>query len=185
MNKLFLLLFVLSSASRADIFAFHDLEGFEKCLQSDHLVDTTKTSGGAQTKFLSGAEVKNKCVAAAASMLSSEKDKAKIIEFIKTAKRATAHEETLDLVNLVVKGSKDACNDMEVYMVIHKALSGPKDTALTSYYSKAKKAVKTCLADKEFKKDFLEEKDSTDSYLSANACEILLEEKLVKSCKKG
>jgi hypothetical protein len=44
--------------------------------------------------------------------------------------------------------------------------------------------VKRCLKDGEFKKDFLEEKDSSDSYLAANACTILLEEKLVKSCKE-
>jgi hypothetical protein len=43
--------------------------------------------------------------------------------------------------------------------------------------------VKRCLKDKEFRKDFLEEQDSSDANISANACQILLEEKLVKSCK--
>ncbi|MEQ1878636.1 MAG: hypothetical protein ABL958_18480, partial [Bdellovibrionia bacterium] len=78
------------------------------------------------------------------------------------------------------------CNNIELYEVLTKALSHPKDypSPNDSYFDKTKDIVKICVKDKEFKTDFLEEKNSENSYLSANACEILKEEKLVKDCKK-
>ncbi len=45
--------------------------------------------------------------------------------------------------------------------------------------------IKRCLKDAAFKKDVLEEKDSGDATRAKYACEILRDEKLVKSCKGG
>ena len=42
--------------------------------------------------------------------------------------------------------------------------------------------MKRCLVDPQYRKDFLEEKDNSSATLRANACQILREGKLVKSC---
>ncbi len=183
-NLVLACLFAVSSAF-ADIFVFNDLAGYEKCLAADHVVDTTKTSGGSQTRFLDQMEVKDRCISSAVTLLSKQKNAGTIKEFIASTKRATAPENSVDLCGVLVGISRPACNDMEVYSVLHKALSHPKSKAQDSYFAKARKVVKNCLKDADFKKDFTEEKDASDSYLKANACEILLEEKIVKSCQNG
>ena len=84
---------------------------------------------------------------------------------------------------VLVDTSIAACNDIAVYEVFTKALSYPKDNKF--YLPRVRSVVKRCLKDKEFRKDFLEEQENGDSYIRANACQILIEEKLVKSCKEG
>ncbi len=173
-----------STAHAEDIFAFKDLEGYEKCLSQDHLVETTNTKDGNQKRLLSQGEIQAKCVDAAVKLLSQTKKKDQIGEFIKSTKRLSAWESSLDLINLLVDVSLPDCNEMAYYEVMTKALSAPRDH--NPYFTKSKTVVKKCLKDKTFKSDFLEEKDSENSYLSDNACQILLEEKLVKACpKKG
>lgn len=175
----------LVSAAHADIFKFSDVEGYEKCLTTDHLVERTNTSTGDQGRFLNATDVQIKCTQSAGKMFQSSKDVATMKEFVKTTKRNTAPENAIEIVAPLVKASVAACNDMEVYEVLKKILSGPSDDSASSYFQKGKKVVLACLKDKEFKKDFLEEKDSDNSYVSENACAILREQKLVSSCKKG
>lgn len=170
--------------ARADVFKFSDVAGYEKCLQTDHLMERTDTAEGAQGRFLNATDVQIKCVESAGKMFSKKKDVAMMKEFVKTTKRHTAHENAIEIVAPLVKASVAACNDIEVYEVIKKTLSRPKDNSPSSYFQRGKQVTLSCLKDKEFKQDFLEEKDSSDSYLSENACGILMEQKLVQSCKK-
>lgn len=185
MRSFLLLLTLLSQPLYADIFAFKDLEGYEKCLQADHLIDDTATGTGAQRRFLGPAEIQNRCVESAAKLLTGKKDKALMMTFIKMTKRGTAPENAIALIGALVSLDRKQCNEMEIYEVINKALSHPKEESSASNFQKARKVAKTCLKDSDYKKDFTDEKDSSNSYLSSNACEILLEEKLVPSCKKG
>jgi hypothetical protein len=176
------LLFAFSA--NADIFRFSDVAGYEKCLRTDHLAERTNTASGAQARWLNAADVQIRCVESAANFLAGKKDVGLMKEFVKTTMRGTAHENAIDIVAPLVKASLAECNDLEIYKIILKTLSRPKSDSTASYFQKGRKVTLACLKDKQFKQDFLEEKDSSDSYLSANACEILLEQKLVPSCKK-
>jgi len=168
------------STAHADVFAFKDLEGFEKCLRTDHLVETVNTPTGNQKRFLDQTEIQLRCVDAAVTLLAPAKNKDTMLEFVRATKRESDPENSLDLINLLVDTSLPACNEMAVYEVFTRSLSHPKDRF---YFVKTKRAVHTCLKDKAFLKDFLEEQASSNTYLSANSCAILLEEKLVKACK--
>lgn len=174
-----------ATLASADLFKFTDLKGFEKCLEADHIVDTTKTDTGSQSRFVGELEVKERCIAGAASLLAKEKNPEKLKEFIKAARRATDPKNALPLVDLLTAASPKSCNDLETYQLLLDALSGPKSTHGDSYYARARKTVKGCLKDADFKKDFTEEKDAANSYLKDNACEILQQEKIVKACPKG
>jgi hypothetical protein len=169
--------------ARADVFAFKDLDGFEKCMQLDHLVETVKTDKGSQTRLLSEVEIQLRCIEAAVKLVTPSKNKDQILGFITATKRLTAHENSLDLINVLVDTSIATCNDMPIYEVFLKGLSYPKDN--TFYLPRTRGVVKKCLKDKDFRKDFLEEVDNSSQYISANACQILLEEKLVKACKEA
>ena len=149
------------------------------------MIETVKTAKGEQTRVLGPAEIQVRCVDSAVKLLSGNKDKDTIMSFLEAAKRGTAHENALGLAGLLAEASLPACNDMALYEVLLKALSHPKGAGSSSYFVRAKSVVKRCLKDPDFKKDFLEEKDSSSAYVGANACAILLEEKLVKSCKGG
>jgi hypothetical protein len=167
--------------ARADVFAFKDLEGFVKCMQLDHLVEKVTTDKGEQARFLSQVEIQLRCVESAVKLVSANKNKDLMMEFIKTTKRESAWENALDLTGVLIDTSIAACNDIAVYEVFTKALGYPKDNRF--YLPRVRSIVKRCLKDKEFRKDFLEEQDNGDSYVAGNACQILVEEKLVKSCK--
>jgi hypothetical protein len=171
-----------ASSARADVFGFKDLEGYERCLQTDHLVETVKTDKGEQSRFLSQVEIQLRCIESAVKLLGPSKDKDLAMSFVKSTKRLSSHENSLDLINVLVDKSLPDCNEMAVYEVINRGLSRPKTTEAKSSYSRARIVAKKCLKDAQYKKDFLEEIDSSDAQLAANACEILLEEKLVKSC---
>ncbi len=168
-------------AASADIFVFKDLPGFEKCLQTDHLVETVKTDKGSQTRFLSAEEIQERCVESAVKVVTAAKNKDTTMEFIQSTKRLSTPSNSLDLIKVFVDQQLAGCNEMAIYEVLLGPLRGPNDGNV--YITKDKAVIKQCLKDKDFKKDFLEEKDSPDSYVAANACDILREEKLVKSCK--
>jgi hypothetical protein len=172
-----------TTAAHADVFAFKDLEGFEKCLRTDHVVESVKTDKGAQKRWLSEVEIQVRCIESAAKLLAPQKNKDIDLAFIGTAKRLSAQENSLDLINVLVDHTLAGCNELAAYEVMTKSLSRPSDASKSSVFGKAKIIVKRCLKDKTFKTDFMEEKDHPDSYLGPNACQILLEEKLVKSCK--
>lgn len=173
----------MSGVARADVFAFKDLDGFEKCMQLDHLLEKVNTKDGSQARLLSPLEIQLRCIESAVKLVSASKNKDLTMDFVKATKRLTAPENSLDLIGVLVDTSIAACNDIAVYEVFIKALSYPRDN--TFYLPRARSIVKRCLKDKEFRKDFLEEQDKDDAYVAANACQILLEEKLVKSCKGG
>ncbi len=171
--------------ARADLFAFKTLEGFEKCLQMDHLVESTKTETGDQTRLLGQVELQMRCIERAVAVLEPLKSKATDLDFIGSVKRLSAPENSVALVAVLVGHALSGCNELAAYEVLTKTLSHPKNTNPSSNYAKAKNVVKQCLKDKEFRADFLEEKDRPDAYLSKNACEVLMEENVVKSCGKG
>ena len=182
-SGLVLLIIAATAASaRADVFGFKDLDGYERCLQTDHLVETVKTDKGEQSRLLGPAEIQLRCVESAVKLLAPSKDKDLVMSFVKATKRLTAPESSLDLINVLVDKSLPACNDMAVYEVINRALSRPKTTEAKSFYAKGRGVAKRCLKDAQYRKDFLEEIDSANAQLAANACELLLDEKLVKSC---
>jgi hypothetical protein len=182
--KLFFVMLVLAGTltpAYADIFVFKDLDGFEKCMQTDHLIEKVKTDVGSQTRILSPEEIQVRCVEAAAKLVAGAKSKDTALAFIKSTKRLSAPSNALDLISPLVDFAVPACNEMAVYEVILGGLSRDKEG--NPVFAKTRSIVKRCLKDSEFKKDFLEEKDSPDAQVAANACGILLEEKLVKSCK--
>jgi len=185
MVKIGLVLLLLTAplaSAHADVFAFKDLEGYEKCLQTDHVVETVKTDKGEQSRLLSPVEIQLRCIESAVKLVSPSKDKALLMSFVKLTKRMTAQENSLDLVNVLVARSLPACNDIAIYEVLNRSLSRPADSHRRSYYSRARAIVKRCLKDPQYRKDFLEERDNANATLRANACQILREEKLVKSC---
>jgi len=182
--KAALVLLVLAGTTvpaAADIFVFKDTDGFEQCMQTDHLVEQVKTDSGSQTRLLSQAEIQVRCVGAAAKLLASTKNKDQGLAFVKTTKRLSSPDLAVDLIVPLAGYAVPACNEMEVYEVLLRGLDRSRDG--NAVYAKTRTAVKACLKDAQFKKDFLEEKDSGDPQVAANACQILLEEKLVKACK--
>jgi len=181
--KLFFLIAFVGVTANASIFEFKDLKGYEKCLKQDHLLE----KGGGEERILRPVEIQRRCVESAVKHLKAEKDKKKILDFIKITKRGTGHENAIELVGVLATADAKACNEMEAYEVIRKAISHPKDypSVIDSYYEDAKAVIKNCMKDAEFKKDFIEEKDSSDSYIADNACAMLMEQKLIKECRKG
>ncbi len=171
-----------AASASADVFGFKDLDGYERCLQTDHLVETVKTDKGEQSRILGPGEIQPRCIESAVKLLGPSKDKDLVMSFVKSTKRLAGPESSLDLIHVLVDKSLPACNEMAVYEVINRSLSRPKSTEARSSYSKGRGVAKRCLKDAQYRKDFLEEIDSANAQLSANACEILLEEKLVKSC---
>ena len=176
---------LLASAgvARGDVFAFKDLEGFERCMQLDHLIEKVDTADGAQARLLEPREIQLRCIAAAVKLIGATRNKDLALDLVKATKRLSAPENAIDLTGGLVDLSIAACNDIAVYEVFTRALAYPKDN--TFYLPRVRSVVKRCLKDKDFRKDFLEEQDSSDAHVAANACQILVEEKLVKSCKGG
>jgi hypothetical protein len=177
------LLLATVRVARADVFAFKDLEGFEKCMQLDHLIEKVDTADGSQTRLLDPAEIQQRCIAAAVKLASARKDKDLTMELVKATKRLSGDANAIDLTGVLIDLSVPACNDMPVYEVFLAALAVPGDN--TFYLPRVRRVVKRCLKDKQFRKDFLEEQDNGDASIARNACQILLDEKLVKSCKGG
>jgi hypothetical protein len=167
--------------AQADVFEFKDHDGFEKCMQLDHLVEKVKTAKGSQSRMLEPVEIQLRCIESAVKLLTAHKDKDAALEYVKTTKRLSAPQNALDLVGVLIDTSLPACNDMAAYSVLTRALSFPKDTG--TWFARTRSIVKRCLKDKEFRADFLEEVGGSDANVIANSCQILLEEKLVKSCK--
>jgi len=182
-SSVVLLASLVTANAYADAFAFKDAAGFEKCMQLDHLIEHVKTADGGQARVLGPDEIQPRCIDAAVKLIARTKDKALAAECVAITKRETAPVMALDLIGALVDLSLPACNAMEVYEVLMQPLSSGHEEDRAA--AKAAAIIKRCLKDKDFKKDFLEEKDSGDEARARNACRILLEEKLVKSCKGG
>lgn len=172
-----------TATARAGAFDFKDAEGFEKCMQLDHLIETVKTANGAEHRILTPQEIQPRCVSAAAALVTQLKDKDLGLECIQITKREAAPETSIELIGATTNLSLPLCNEMAIYEVLLRPLSDGHESDWGK--KKVKPIIKRCLKDSEFKKDFLEEKDAGDATRAANACQILLEEKLVKACKGG
>ena len=171
--------------ARADAFVFSDLEGFEKCMQLDHLVETVKTAGGEQTRLLRQPEIQARCATAGVKVLVDAKNKDLAMSFVLSAKRLGTWPNALELVDPLVDLSRAACNEMEVYEVVMDGLDveDERSPELNRELKKSRSIVKRCLKDTQFKTDFLDEQVSENPHRAAHACQILTEEKLVKTCK--
>lgn len=174
---------LVAASAHADAFVFKDAAGFEKCMQLDHLIEHVKTADGGQTRVLGPDEIQPRCIDAAVKLIARTKDKALAFECVTITKREAAPVMALDLIGALVDLSLPACNAMEVYEVLMRPLSSGHDEDRATATATA--IIKRCLKDKDFKKDFLDEKDSGDEARARHACRILVEEKLVKSCKGG
>jgi len=174
---------LLAGHADADVFAFKDAAGFEKCMQLDHLIEHTNTADGAQTRVLLREDIQPRCIEAAVRITARTKDKALAMDCVTITKRETAPEMALDLIGVLVDLTLPACNQMDIYEVLVRPLSSGHEADAPK--AKATAIIKRCLRNGEFKKDFLDEKDSGDEARARNACRILLDEKLVKSCKGG
>jgi hypothetical protein len=175
-------LVISGGVAHADVFAFKDLAGYEKCMTLDHLVETVGTDTGAQTRLLTQAEIQPRCIESAVKLLSGSKNTDLMLEFVKTTRRLALPEAALDLARVLVDASLAGCNDTTVYEVLLAGLGRNKDDRF--FLPKARGVAKRCLDDKDFRKDFIEEKDNSDAFIAANACQILVEAKLVKACKR-
>jgi len=171
----------MTTQARADVFDVKDLDGFEACLDLDELVETVHTPDGAQTRFVGKIEIQVRCIASATRLLANAKRKEAIMPFVDATKRLSAPVNALPLIDLVTRVSLPACNDSEIYDVLAAALEIPSE--LGGYVARAKPIVARCLKDTVFLKDFTDEVRSHDKHLAAHACDILLEQKLIKSCK--
>jgi hypothetical protein len=166
------------AAPSDDVFAFTDLAGFEACLRQKTLV---LTSSG-QTRTLDEAEIQARCATAAAQYLARVRS-ADVMAYIATTRRnANRPAVALDLIELAVRRSPAACNDMAIYNMLADVFDGiPSGQGPQIAHTKA--IIVRCLADAAFRKDFLEELQSRDKPMAARACEILTDQKLVTSCK--
>ncbi|MEQ1878787.1 MAG: hypothetical protein ABL958_19255, partial [Bdellovibrionia bacterium] len=124
-----LIIFAFATAhAESDIFTFKDVKGFEKCMNTDHLVEIEKGQTKESGRFLRQGEVQLRCIEKAVTLLGAQKpDKGVFLKFIQTTKRTSAHESALDLINVAVTKIVAECNNIELYEVLTKALSHPKD----------------------------------------------------------
>lgn len=176
------------STQAADLFSFQDLAGYEKCLVQGPVVESSAAQAGTKHhRMLQEDEVIARCVAQATKLAGTKRqDLAFIKELIAATKRNAAHEMSLDLILVLVHQDIKACNDMAYFEVMQKALAHPADypSAHDSFYGHAQKVIAHCVKDAEFKSDITEEIQSTDAYISANACKILMAQGVVKACRK-
>ena len=168
------------SLARANVFDFKDLDGYKKCLRLDHLVETVNTADGAQHRLLSPGEIQQRCAASASKLLAQAKNKDMALAFVEATTQLSTYDNAVDLVRVLVDISLPSCNELAAYDVMVHPISEGYDSGPAT--PKAKLVIKSCLKDSAFRKDFLEEKDSGDKVRAKHACQILREEKLVKSC---
>jgi len=182
MKVAFAFFLLIGIQARADIFVFGDLSGFKKCMDTDHLEENTATATGTQRRYLSHIDIQVRCIEVATKSLATEKNKDTLIQYITATNAVTSPENSLPLVTLLAEKHRASCNEMSIYRVFLKGLSYPKSRIDKVLTAEMKKAVKICLKDPEFRKDFLDEKTNANEFIRENACEILKEENLVKKC---
>jgi len=179
----FLLTGLIATSARADIFAIKTEKDFSTCLETDHLV-VTKGEKEKQSKYMSELDIQMRCLKEASKRLSKEKDPKVIAKWIEIANTRTHRDNTIDLIGLRVKLDKKACNEKDVYERIMSIMAMPSNKDEESLFQRGWKVIRTCLADKQFKEDFMDEQESSKtSYQYKNVCEVLMGEKLIKKCK--
>lgn len=174
-------LVAMAAQSRADVFEIKGLDSFEECMEVGNLLVTSRTRDGEQMRELRAIEIQSRCIESAAQFLFATKDKDTVMGFVEVVKRLSAPENALRLIGLVVRISLPSCDDLEVYDLLVTALEHP-DRPRGGYVFSAKMIVTRCLKDAAFRKDFIEELQSRNRNLATNACDILVQEKLVSSC---
>lgn len=167
-----------ATPAHADVFAFKDVEGFERCMQLDHLVETVHTDQGAQSRWLDPGEIQQRCIGAAMKLLAPSKKPTEIIPYIKVVSRRSATENAIGLGGLAAAIAPAACNDLAIYEAVIAGLAHIDDP----YVDRARGLARTCLKDAEFRKDFSDELKNGDPHVRAHACDVLLAAKVVKSC---
>lgn len=167
-----------SAQAHADAFAFKDVAGFERCMQLDHLVETSRTGDGAQTRWLDPGEIKARCIDAAMKLLAPSKKPDEIIAYVKVASRLSAPENAIGLGGLAAAVAPAACNDLAIYEAVIAGLAHHDDP----YVERAKALARPCLRDAEYRKDFTDELKSGDPNVRAHACDVLVAARLVKAC---
>ena len=173
----------LSGNAAADIFDVKSEKNFSDCLANDHLVETTGDKKK-QAKYLTSLDIQERCINAATKHLANEKDPKVIARWIEIANVSSHRDNAIDLIALQVKRDKSACNDKEVYTRIMSIMAMPSKKDPQSLFQRGWNVIRICLADKQFKEDFMDEQNSTKtSYQYANVCEVLMGEKLIKQCK--
>ncbi len=185
--RLGLFLLTFQSFAEKDVFSFRDANGFDKCMRVEYMVDRVKSEKGSHERPLERLEIQERCVEQAVAALAKEKNPKIFLEFVRITKATSGFEMALPIVQKLVGVSLSSCNEMAVYEVFLRSLAAPRgsDASPREAFTSTRKIVKVCLKDKAFRADFLEEKDNSDPHTKANACEILLGEKLVKNCTKG
>jgi len=181
----FCLFFLQAFTAKADIFAFKNLDGFEKCLQQDHLVETMKGGGGKQSRFLDKMQVQYRCFESATALLSKEKKAATVVEWVKVAFENSAHANAIDLLKILASLDAKKCNDKMIYDTVLDIFSGPVSSDKKSLYQRGKAVALICLKDATYKTDFLDEQDSTpEGYRFKAVCDVLMSAGIIKACKK-
>lgn len=190
---LVLALGTVTSTADADIFSIRTSDQFEACLNQTHLIETVRTSGGEQTRILDKTTIQERCIRSAESFLQTKKkatSKAKeakaIGVWLEVAFKNAARENAIGLIALQTAQDPRRCNDSPVYDVFLRILSAPRSDDKHSLFQRAKGVIGTCLQDKQFKTDFLDEQNATrTSYRYSNICEVLMGKKLIKKCLPG
>jgi hypothetical protein len=185
--KLTVLFFWFSSLAMASgsLFEFKDAEGFEKCLSIQSMMEKTNTANGFEKRSLEPWEIQERCAKAAADRVAQDANKKSRLEYLRLSKARAVPETALFVVDALATADPAFCNEMAAYEILTELLSQP-DSTTPSYrkrMERTRKTVNRCLKDKQFRSDFLEEKDSPASkYLQANACQILKDAKMVNQC---
>jgi hypothetical protein len=171
---------VTGGVAHADVFAFNDVDGFEKCMRVDFLVETVHTKDGDQSRAVDQNEIQARCVEAAAHLVATTRKPDLGIALVHSARRLGSSPGALPIADATTAVALPPCNDLELYSTLLEPLSREDNDPLLA---RSRGVIKRCLADRDFRKDFIDEKDSDDAKRATNACRILVEEKLVKSCK--
>ncbi len=178
------LLLLLCHTAQASIFSFKDESGYEKCLNTDSIEEISSDGGKMEKRWLHGQELKERCAEKAVALAERQKDGGKLLEMVELTRRKAGPQLALPLAQHLVKLKISYCNDMKVYDLILKTLQHPVSTKVAKEdFEQAKKLVASCVKDKEFKTDFIEEQSNGDSFISKNACQILQDLKIVKTCE--
>jgi hypothetical protein len=175
-------IFVAGNAA-ADIFDIKNEQNFTDCMSSDHLIET-KGDKVKQSKYLSSLDIQERCISAAKKHLAKEKDPKVIANWIAISNKYSHRDNAIDLIGLQVKLAVKTCNDKDIYDRVMSIMAMPSKKDPESLYQRGWNVIRTCLKDKQFKEDFMDEQDSSkSSYQYTNVCEVLMGEKLIKKCK--
>jgi hypothetical protein len=137
--------------------------------------------------------IQERCMKSAESFLKKKKkatSKVKEAEaiglWLEVAFKNGPRDNAIGLIALQAAQDPRRCNDSAVYDVFLSIMSTPRSNDKKSLFQRAKGVIGTCLQDKQFKTDFLDEQDATrTSYRYTNICEILMDKKLIKKCLPG